>query len=100
VRILWFPALSILGILAVTEIIDACYVLVGNPLLTHLEKGFNGLKPLRDVFLDHSGAASDFESLGDPVVFPGFTVSIYRRVGESDEWKAFAAIKDLESAVP
>jgi len=73
---------------------------VGNPLQTHLARGFNGLKAVRDMFLDHDGAALDFEGLGEPVAFPGFSVSIYRRIRESDERTALAAIEALESAVP
>ena len=67
------------GKLGVTEIIDADYVLVGNPLQTHLERGFDSLKAVRDMFLDHDGAALDFESLGEPVAFPEFSVSVYQR---------------------
>jgi hypothetical protein len=86
--------------LMVTEIIDADYVLVGNPLQTSLDRGFRGLKAARDMFIDHRAAALDFESLGEPVAFPGFSVSIYRRVRESDEWTALATLEALKAAVP
>jgi hypothetical protein len=93
------PVLDVRDRLAVTEIIDADFVLVGNPLQTHLGRGFKGLKAVRDMFLDHDSAALDFERLGDPVAFPGFSVSIYRRIRESDERTALATIEALESAV-
>jgi len=88
------------GKLGVTEIIDADYVLVGNPLQTHLERGFDSLKAVRDMFLDHDGAALDFESLGEPVAFPEFSVSVYQRVRESDERTALATIEALRATVP
>src|ERR1700730_5357740 len=94
------PVLDVRDRLLVTEIIDADFVLVGNPLQTHLARGFNGLKAVHDMFIDHDGAALDFERLGEPVAFPGFSVSIYRRIRESDERTALAAIEALESAVP
>jgi hypothetical protein len=87
------------GKLGVTEIIDADYVLVGNPLQTHLERGFDSLKVVRDMFLDHDNAALDFEQLGEPVAFPGFSVSIYRRIRESDERIALTTLDALEAAV-
>jgi hypothetical protein len=93
------PAVDSNGKLMVSEIIDADYVLVGNPLLTHLPK-MNGLKAVRDMFLDHNGAAVDFQSLGEPIAFPGFSVSIYRRVKDSDERTALATVEALEAAVP
>jgi len=96
----YVPALDSRDKLLVTEIIDADFVLVGNPLQTHLEKGFSGLKAVHDMFLGHDGAALDFERLGEPVAFPGFSVSIYRRMRESDERTALATIEALESAVP
>jgi hypothetical protein len=93
------PVIDSRSRLMVTEIIDADFVLVGNPLLTHLERGFNGLETVRNMFVDHDGAAIDFERLGEPVAFPGFSVSIYRRVRESDERTALATIEALKSAV-
>jgi hypothetical protein len=93
------PALDSKDRLMVTEVIDADYVLVGNPLQTHASRGFNGLNAVRDMFIDHNAAALDFESLGEPVAFPGFSVSIYRRVRESDESTALATVQALEAAV-
>src|SRR5438067_4237286 len=92
------PQLDLRDRLLVTEIIDADFVLVGNPLQTKL-RGFKGLKVVGDMFLDHNGAALDFERLGEPVAFPGFSVSIYRRIRESDERTALATIEALKSAV-
>jgi len=94
------PVLDVRDRLLVTEIIDADFVLAGNPLQTHLARGFNGLKAVHNMFIDHDGAALDFEGLGEPVAFPGFSVSIYRRIRESDERTALATIEALESAVP
>jgi hypothetical protein len=96
----WFPAIDSRDRLPVTEIIDADFVLVGNPLQTHLSSGFHGLEAVRDMFVDHDDAALDFERLGEPVAFPKFSVSIYRRVRESDERTALATIEALEAAVP
>jgi hypothetical protein len=96
----WVPVIDSGDRLLVTEIIDADFVLVGNPLQTHLSRGFEGLKAVRDMFLEHDGAALDFERLGEPIAFPGFSVSIYRRVRESDERTALATIEALEAAVP
>jgi hypothetical protein len=96
---LWTPVIDSKDKLLVTEIIDADYVLVGNPLQTHLSRGFKGLKAVRDMFLHHDDAALDFENLGEPVAFPGFSVSIYRRVRQSDEQTALATVEALEAAV-
>jgi len=95
----WFPVIDSRDRLPVTEIIAADFVLVGNPLQTHLSSGFHGLEAVRDMFVDHDGAALDFERLGEPVAFSKFSVSIYRRVRESDERTALATIEALESAV-
>jgi hypothetical protein len=95
----WFPAIDSRDRLPVTEIIAADFVLVGNPLQTHLSSGFHGIEAVRDMFVHHDGAALDFERLGEPVAFPKFSVSIYRRVRESDERTALATIEALESAV-
>jgi hypothetical protein len=95
----WVPALDSRDRLPVPEIIDADYVLVGNPLQTHTDKGFNGLRAAQDMFLNHA-AALDFESSGEPVSFPGFSVSVYRRVRESDERTALATVEALKAAVP
>jgi len=94
------PAPDSRGKLGVTEIVDADYVLVGNPLQTILERGFDSLKAVRDMFLDHDGAALDFESLGEPVAFPEFSVSIYERARDSDERTALATLEALEAVVP
>jgi hypothetical protein len=94
------PVLDSRDGLLVTEIIDADFVLMGNPLQTHLERGFKGLQAVRDMFLDHDDAARDFERLGEPVAFPGFSTLIYRRIRESDERTALATIDALKSVVP
>jgi hypothetical protein len=96
----WVPALDSPHRLPVSQIIDADYVLVGNPLQTHTYTGFNGLRAVRDMFLNHAAAALDFESSGEPVSFPGFSVSVYRRVRESDERTALATVEALKAAVP
>jgi len=93
------PVLDARDRLMVTEIIDADYVLVANPLQTHTSRGFAGLKAVHDMFFDHTDAALDFEELGEPVVFPGFSVSIYRRIRESDEQIALATMEALKTAV-
>jgi hypothetical protein len=95
----WFPVIDSRDRLPVTEIIAADFLLVGNPLQTHLSSGFHGLEAVRDMFVDHDGAALDFERLGEPVAFPKFSVSVYRRVRESDERTALATIEALKSAV-
>jgi hypothetical protein len=97
---LWFPALDSIHRLPASEIIDADYVLVGNPLQIHTDKGFDGLRAVQDMFLNHAAAALDFESSGEPVFFPGFSVSVYRRVRESDERTALATVEALKAAVP
>src|SRR5260370_3860094 len=94
------PALDSRDKLLVTEIIDADFVLVGIPLQVSLSRGFEGLKAVRDMFLDHDRAALDFERLGEPVAFPGFSVSIYRGVRESDEGTTLPTIESLESCGP
>jgi hypothetical protein len=94
------PMLDVRDNLLVTEIIDADFVLVGIGLPAELGTGFKGLKAVRDMFLNHDGAALDFERLGEPVAFPGFSVLIYRRIRESDERTALATIDALKSAVP
>jgi hypothetical protein len=94
------PVLDVRDWLLVPEIIDADFVLVGNPMPTGLGKGFKGLKAVRDMFLDDNGVALDFERLGEPVAFPGFSVLIYRRIRESDERTALATIEALKSVVP
>jgi hypothetical protein len=93
------PAIDRKDKLMVTELMDADYVLVGNPLQTHLPTGFDGLRVVRDMFVNHEAAAVDFQSLGEPVAFPGFSVSIYRRVRESNEWTALATLDALQAVV-
>jgi hypothetical protein len=96
----WVPVIDSGDRLLVTEIIDADFVLVGNPLQTHLPRGFEGLRAVRDMFLKHDGAALGFERLGEPVAFPGYSVSVYRRIRESGEQGALSMIEALKSAVP
>jgi hypothetical protein len=85
----------------VSEIMNADFVLVADPLQTQFRPtGTKGLASIRDMFSDHSRAALDFERMGEPVAFPGFSVSIYKRVRESDDRVALATIEALRAAVP
>jgi len=110
------PDLDARDSLPVSEIMDADFVLVADPLQTILPAGFRGMAAVRDMFSDHRLAALDFERVGEPVAFPGaslsgfpykapernppFRVSIYKRIRESDEGTALATIAALRSAVP
>jgi hypothetical protein len=110
------PALDARDRLPVSEIMAADFVLVGDPFQTNFPTGFNGLAAVHDMFVDHRLAALDFERVGEPVAFPGsslsgspyktgdrqlpFRVSIYKRLRVSDERTALATIEGLRSAVP
>jgi hypothetical protein len=97
----WVPASDTRDRLPVSEIMDADFVLVADPLQTQFRPtGSKGLASARDMFSDHSLAALDFERMGEAVAFPGFSVSIYKRVRESDDRVALATIEALQSAVP
>jgi hypothetical protein len=109
------PVLDFKSKLLVTEISDADYVLVpaqglrGDWLQTPSGPSGKGMRAVRDMFLNNHGVALDFERLGEPVdfpgvsvgsvAFPGFSVSIYRRLRESDERTALATIEALEAVV-
>jgi hypothetical protein len=95
----WVPVIDSGDRLPVTEILDADFVLVANPLQTHLSRGFEGLTAARDMVVNHDVAGLDFERLGEPVNFPGFSVSIYRRVRESDDQTALTTIEALKAVV-
>jgi hypothetical protein len=87
--------------LPVSELMEADFVLVADPLQTHFRPtGIKGLARVRDMFSDHSDAALDFQRMGEPVAFPGFSVSIFKRVRESDDRTALITIEALRSAVP
>jgi hypothetical protein len=110
------PDLDARDKLPVSEIMDADFVLVTDPLQTLFPTGFNGLAAVRDMFSEHRLAALDFELVEEPVAFPGsslsgapyktpdrtspFRVSIYKRVREGDDRTALATIEALRSAVP
>jgi hypothetical protein len=93
------PVLDSRDRLIVTEIIDSDFVLVGDPLQTHLSRGFEGLKAVHDMFLNHAAAALDFDRRGEPIAFQGFSISIFQRIRETNERTALATIEALESAV-
>jgi hypothetical protein len=110
------PDLDARDRLPVGELMNADFVLVAAPLQTALPSGFDGLAAVRDMFSEHRLAALDFERLGEPVAFPGaslsgapyktlahnppFQVSIYKRFRETDERTALATIEALRSSVP
>jgi hypothetical protein len=97
----WVPVSDARDRLAVSELMDADYVLVADPLQTQFKPtSSKGLARVRDMFSDHSFAALDFERLGEAVAFRGFSVSIYKRVRESNDVVALATIEALQSAVP
>jgi hypothetical protein len=97
----WVPASDARDRLPVSEIMDADFVLIADPLQTQFRPtGSKGLASVWDMFSDHSRAALDFDRMGEPVAFPGFSVSIYKRVRESDDPVALATIEALRSAVP
>jgi hypothetical protein len=95
------PLLDVQHRLPVSEIMDADFVLVADPLQTAFRPtSIKGVARVRDMFSDHSFAALDFERLGEPVAFPGFSVWIYKRVRESDDRTALATIEALRATVP
>ena len=97
----WVPASDARDKIAVSEILNADFVLVADPLQTQFRPtATKGLAGVRDMFSDHSYAAVDFKRIGEPVAFPGiFSVSTYRRIRESDDRMALATIEALRSAV-
>jgi hypothetical protein len=94
------PASDTRDRLPISEIMDADFVLVADPLQTQFKlTSSRGLAGVRDMFSDQSLAALDFERVGEAVAFPGFSVSVYKRVRESDDRTALATIEALQSAV-
>jgi hypothetical protein len=98
-QVLPVPAVDSRDHLPVTEIISADFLLIADPLQKHLPHQ-DGLKRVYEMFQQNDRAALDFERLGKPIIFPGFAVSIYRRVKQSDEATVLATLNVLRAAVP
>jgi hypothetical protein len=97
----WLPASDARDRLPVSEIMDADFVLVADPLQTQFRPaGTKGLASVRVMFSDHILAAVDFERMGEAVAFPGFSVTIYKRFRATDDRRALTTIEALRTAVP
>ena len=97
----WVPVSDARDRLPVSEIMDADFVLVADPLQTQFRPtGSKVLASVLDMFSDHSFAALDFERVGDAIAFPGFSVAVHKRVRETNDLAALATIEMLKSAVP
>jgi hypothetical protein len=95
----WVPAVDARDRLPVTELMQADFVLVALPAQTDLSTGFKGLDRVLAMFAYHDPAARDFTLLGEPVAFPKFSLAVYRRIQQSTDRTAIAALEELQAAV-
>lgn len=95
----WVPAVDTRDRLPLTELLQANFVLIVLPPQSDMPTGFNGLGRVLDMFVNHDPASLDFKPLGEPIVFPTFSVAIYQRVRVSDDTTVMDSLEELKAAV-